>query len=259
MDISKYIDEHLDEIIANPDFLLETGVNTLKLLKENKSEKFVNSNELDYLEQINEPNEDNYQDDIESELFENLYEKKLQNLITNNNIDLNENKNKNEGEDEDEDEDKDEDEDEDSNLNSDIEIEYYIDLLNIFVKYYNEKFEKNDNFFTGIKNTNSDTSNCMELFFESIFEFDQFKKQLLSENNLELEDEKINNFLMNFIFEESESEKISKLFETWDKQIYCLSWSNKKFFSPSLLICLNFINKNNIILDSWNIFNLRDN
>ena len=38
----------------------------------------------------------------------------------------------------------------------------------------------------------------------------------------------------------------------------------KKYFSPSLIVCLNYININNINnnlskLNSWNIFNLRDN
>ena len=36
MDISKYINEHLDEIIDNPDSLLNNSINTLDFLKHNE-------------------------------------------------------------------------------------------------------------------------------------------------------------------------------------------------------------------------------
>jgi hypothetical protein len=53
------------------------------------------------------------------------------------------------------------------NLNNIDEGYYYINLINIFVKYYNEKFDKKENFFSGINNE-KDTSTLMEMFFECI-------------------------------------------------------------------------------------------
>ncbi len=274
MDISKYINEHLDEIIDNPDSLLNNSINTLNFLKHNESNgsnesnESVNSDDLDDLDNSNsettsinnnyekEPNEDDYADDIECELYQDMYEKKM-NIKKpfksfDKNIDINV---ENENEDEDEDS---ENKDEDS---EDSSTKYYFDLMNIFLRYYNEKYDKSDNFFTGIKDNKTDTSNCMELFFESIFEYEQFKQKILEDikSNTEISDDSINDLVMKFIFNESESDKIAHLFETWENQIYCLTYKNSKYFSPSLLICLNFINKNNLIYESWNIFNLRDN
>ncbi len=288
MDISQYINDNLDEIIENPDSLLNNNINPLEFLKHNESndsnqfsdfddsdldlgsdsnsddenqsiKNNLNPNEIET--NIKEPNEDDYADDIECELYQNMYEKKVNFKKPHRSFDKNIEKNNLEdlvnGLDYNDDDDSDADSD---NLEDTLNTQYYFDLMNIFLRYYNEKYDKTDNFFTGIKNTDSDTSNCMELFFESIFEYEQFKQKILEDlKNVQISDDSINDLVMKFIFEESESEKIENLFETWQNQIYCLSYQNKKYFSPSLLICLNFINKNNIIYESWNIYNLRDN
>ncbi len=300
MDISKYIDEHLDELIDNPDAFLNTQIESIDILKNHieseteseikKETNSINSDDLEYLKDLeyleydldesdnldkttnteinkknNEINEDDYQDDIESELFEKKFEKKLLNLqnLNNNNIFNKKNniikeeiileneKNKEDEEEEDDDEDKEE-----------QEALYYIELINIFLKYYNEKYDKTDNFFTGIKNNQTDTSNPMELFFEAIFEFEQFKKIIINEipTNIDINNKQIvNNFVMKFIFTQDNPDKITTLFEIWENQMYCLIYKGKKYISPSLLICLNFIHESDIIYDEWNIFNLRDN
>ena len=279
MDISKYINDNLDEIIDNPDFLLDNP-NLLKIpnIKENKDfdnddenefdnddeNEFDNDDENEFEEksnyklenELNEPNEDNYQDDIESELYQDMYEK----ILINHNKD-NLKSNKSEIKDEESDE-----EEINETIVKEKEMEYYINLMNIYMKYYNEKFNKTDNFFSGIKDYQKDTSNPMELFYEAIFEFEQFKKILFEDfkedlkDNLDLDDTNIINNLANkFIFNENDSDKIEHLFQTWKYQIYCLSLANKKYFSPSLIVCLNYINANNLINELWNIFNLRDN
>ena len=60
------------------------------------------------------------------------------------------------------------------------EEDYYFRLLNLFIQYYNEKFNKKDNFFSNnIKNVgNLETTNQMELFFEAIIEYKNLKKKL---------------------------------------------------------------------------------
>jgi hypothetical protein len=131
--------------------------------------------------------------------------------------------------------------------------------------YYNEKFEKSDNFFSGVQNVDMDTSNQMELFFEAIIEFKNLKSkiskdiELNDKNDVILENENsLNNITMKFIFNETQEDKIKYLFDLWEGQIYCLNISSEKFFTPSLIVCLNYIQTNNLEFGTYNIFNLRN-
>ena len=65
---------------------------------------------------------------------------------------------------------------------------------------------------------------------------------------------------MEQIYKESDDEKISKLFDTniWDNQIYMFEFGKLKLYSPSLLVCLNYVYKNNLLNDDWNIYNLKN-
>ena len=275
MDISKYIDEHLDEILENPDFFLENQDFELGLNTKFCPGKINYQNEFE-----SNPNEDDYQDDITSELYQNMYENKqiklnnnsktksnvsfnLENNLTVSNefIELENNSNELGIE---------IDKDVQSNLiinptEPDLELKYYFNLINVFMLYYNEKFEKSDNFFTGIKNISSDTSNPMELFFEAIIEFKDLKNKIYEDieiNNKHDEvldnEESLNNITMKFIFEESYEEKLQYLFESWKGQIYCLDIKSTKLFSPSLIVCLNYIQNLHLEFGSYNIFNLRN-
>ena len=197
MDISKYINDNLDEIINNPDSLLNNSINTLDFLKHNESDNSNNSDDSDDLDNLDddlddfdnldddldnetksiknnyekEPNEDDYVDDIECELYQEMYENKMNFKKPHKSFDKNIDKKDGDSEDENKDEDEDEDEEDSS-------TKYYFNLMNIFLRYYNEKYDKSDNFFTGVKDNKTDTSNCMELFFESIFEYEQFKQNI---------------------------------------------------------------------------------
>lgn len=126
---------------------------------------------------------------------------------------------------------------------------YFFHLMNIFMKYYNNKFDKKEHFFSNIKDVDIGTTNQMELFFDAIVEF----KMLCEQMEISSED------AMKQLYSESEPEKISKMFEKWDKQIYMFEHDKIKLFSPSLIICLNYIFEKNILNDDWNIYNLRDN
>lgn len=126
---------------------------------------------------------------------------------------------------------------------------YFFHLMNIFMKYYNNKFDKKEHFFSNIKDVDIGTTNQMELFFDAIVEF----KMLCEQMEISSED------AMKQLYSESEPEKISKMFEKWDKQIYMFEHDKIKLFSPSLIICLNYIFEKNILNDNWNIYNLRDN
>lgn len=213
MDLDNYIDENLDEIIDN-----------------------FEKEELSY--SINE-NEDNSINDV----LEDLYEKLYFDTRSVNNIDDNSCFN---------------------NLpdhlktvfnvndqSPSVEIEqddgyYFFNLINIFIKYYNEKYDKHENFFSNIKK-DSDTSTQMEMFFESIFEFRMYKEK----NKLSNEDA-FNNY-----YNYENKKEIKKLFDN-NNQIYALEYNNNKIITPSLLICLNYIYEKKIIDEEWRIYNLNN-
>ena len=126
---------------------------------------------------------------------------------------------------------------------------YYFHLINIFMKYYNNKYDKIEHFFSGINNLENGTTNQMELFFDAITEH----KIMCEQMNLS------NDESMRQLYTENEPEKISIMFEKWDRQIYMFELDEIKLFSPSLIICLNWIYEKNILTSNWNIYNLRDN
>jgi hypothetical protein len=116
------------------------------------------------------------------------------------------------------------------------------------MKYYNNKFDKNEHFFSDIKDLDKGTSNQMELFFDSVVEFKILKEKLGLTNEQ----------CMDIIYTDSEPDKTLKLFDENQNQIYMLETNSNKFISPSLLICLNWIYQNNFIDSKWNIYNLRN-
>lgn len=126
---------------------------------------------------------------------------------------------------------------------------YFINLMNTFMKYYNNKFDKREHFFSNIKDLDKDTTNQMELFFDAVMEF----KMVCEQMNINTEK------AMEQLYTENEPEKISKMFEKWDKQIYMFEQDEMKLFSPSLIVCLNYVYEKNILGSNWNIYNLRDN
>ena len=277
MDLDKYITDNIDEIINNPnEFLNNTKKNKKKISKNNDislnqdeddiygddyddfgfiykkyesdssdsddgDDKIISNEKI-----ISESNEDDYTNDIIDELYQDMYDKKynkitknelekdnFQTLSINGNTTIENKKN-------------------DDESFEDDDGYYIINLINIFMLYYNNKFDKKEHFFSGVKDTKKDTSAQMELFFETIDEYKLLKK-LFNKNNEDC---------MKLIYINSDQESkndniISELFLKWKYQIYMLELKYKKYISPSLLVCLNYIYENNII-DDWNIYNLRN-
>jgi len=126
---------------------------------------------------------------------------------------------------------------------------YFFNLMNIFVKYYNNKFDKVEHFFSNINNVDNDTTSQMELFFDSILEY----KMMVEKMGLD------DGEGMKQLYKETEPEKISAMFEKWNSQIYMFELDELKLFSPSLIVCLNYVYEKNILNSDWNIYNLRDN
>ena len=203
MDIDKFIEDNLDEILDNPTLFINSEQE-----KEIKK-KVIKSHDI-----IDNTNEDECLDEIID--YQDLYE-------------LGEKNKKNKEEDYIED------------------TDYYVKLLNIYIKYYNEKFNKKDNLFSNIKNQDKDTNSALELFFEAIIEFKDLKEKL----NLDEID------LLNKYYKEDDNE-IMNLMNTYE-QVYCLEVNedkeNRKIITISLIICLNYIIINK--LDNWNIFMLK--
>lgn len=211
-----------------------------------ESDRDDGNNEYDKYKSIisnEEPTEDDCEDDIIDELYEKMHKslhpinsidetfeienKSIQELITKSEESANYN----------------------SNVNSQDNGEYFFNLMNIFIKYYNNKFDKVEHFFSNIKDFDKGTTYQMEMFFDSIVEF----KMLCECMSL------TSNEAMEHLYKETEPEKISKLFEKWDRQIYMFELGELKLFSPSIIVCLNYIYENNIMDADWNIYNLRDN
>ena len=273
MDINKFINDNLEELIEDPEAFL------LKALTINNSSS-------------NPENEDVQEDDFVSELHQHYYDntigKKLEQIPTpsinkklNKIIEIDEKSEKeinkesdNQSDEESEEQDfntrfidpEDQEEDElesESEEKTDSDTKFYFSLMNIFIKYYNDKFEKQDNFFTGIKDFQKDTSNPMELFFDAIIEFKMLKENILSglpeDDEVRDSDDSINNMAMKFYFNNNQKEKITNLFEMWEGQIYCLEYGKDKIISPSLIVCLNYIMVNELVDTNWTIFNLKDN
>jgi hypothetical protein len=236
MDLTKYINENLDEILDNTDEYIVTSkpnkvLKPVKLVswKEEIEEK---ANIVDTRNEDEPTNEE-----IQDELFQDYYDKKLQKEYL-----------KSIGQPvPDSDDEKTEEEIEEE------QSQYRLKLLNLFLVHYNEKFDKQENYFSNIKNVEKDTSNPMELFFEVIIEFKKLKEIL------ELEDDED---CIKYWFEDSDDKNIDMMFTKFPEgQMYCLDYNGKRIISPSLLICLNYLvnNKDDLFENkNWHIFSLRD-
>jgi len=217
MDIDKFINDNLEEILDNSAFFISAEQNT----KENRN--VVNIYEGEDLEE---------QEDIDFQDIHEMFEKKKESL-KNEKQELKEN-----------------------NIE---DPEYYFKLINTFMKYYNNKYNKNENLFSNIENKDKDTNSALELFFEAIMEFKDLKEKLNIDDpsrastyidELDLLDK----------YYDSDSEEIVNLMNSYD-QVYCLeilenNKNNKKIITISLIICLNYVLVNKI--ENWNIFLLKN-
>jgi hypothetical protein len=124
--------------------------------------------------------------------------------------------------------------------------EYYFKLINIFMKFYNNKYNKNENLFSNIADKDKDTNSALELFFEAIMEFKDLKEKL-NIDEIDLLD----------IYYDSDNKEIINLMNSYE-QVYCLEINEdkKKIVTISLIICLNYILINKI--EKWNIFMLKN-
>jgi len=247
MNLDDYISKNLDNILDNPDEFLGDKINNIT--KSNKKKvtfcnNLNNSDNLDNNELYEkEPNEDDYNNDIIGELYQNMYERKL-NKNNNLEFDINNFEEINNYY------------DKTNNVNEpkfEFEFDdgyYFFNLINIFMKYYNKKYDKNETFFSNIKDNEKGTSYQMELFYDIIIEYKIIKEKE------KLDNEKCMNMI--YIDSNENSEKILELFSKSENQIYMLEIKENKYISSSLIVCLNYIYENNLIDSEWNIYNLRN-
>ncbi len=293
MDLSKYITDNLDDLIENPDEFLEKSTSIIiNSTNEDVSEEdilgelhqsFYEKNfEKGSVIQINKNLKPKITFDSVNTIYEfekiNIHDS-IENTDSSGFIDCDNTEVKNQ-EENNEDEDivsddepvqdftqrfieaeKSDDEDDELNEILDDGTSFYFNLMNVFMQYYNDKFEKHENFFSGIKDFKKDTSSAMELFFEAILEFNQLKDKInkdIEDEEMKDNQESLNNLALKFYFNNTDKEKVSNLFEIWEGQIYCLEISEYKIISPSLIVCLNYILSNNLFEKKWNIFTLKD-
>ena len=243
MDIDKFIDDNLDEILDNPAFFIST--------EQNKN-KVVNIYEGEDLEE---------QDDIIDyhDVHEMLERKRAIINEENNNEKQNNEKQNNE---------KQNNEKQITTGTCCDEPEYYFKLINTFMKYYNDKYNKNENLFSNIEDKFKDTNSALELFFEAIMEFKDLKEKLNLDDPFRASTSVDDPFRASTSVDEndlldkyydSDSEEIVNLMNSYD-QVYCLeifeiNKDNKKIITISLIICLNYVLINKI--EKWNIFMLK--
>ena len=245
MDIDKYIDDNIEEILDNPAFFISSEQNTTE------NRKVVNIYEGEDIEE---------QDDVfDFEEIHEMLEKKKEAI-----------KNQDKGE---------------KNINKENpeDPEYYFKFINIFMKYYNDKYNKNENLFSNIENKHKDTNSALELFFEAIMEFKDLKEKLnIDDPRMEstgvdepgrastgVDDPRRastgvdENDLLDKYYD-SDSKEIVNIMNTYDN-VYCLEINegnvncledNKKIITISLIICLNYVLVHKI--ENWNIFILKN-
>ena len=222
LDIDKFIEENLDDIIENKneifiDYSLKELNNDLEKESNKDLEKELN-NDL-------EKNEDE-EDDNMNDCITEFYEKKL-GII-----------------------------EESSEM---PEEEYYFSLLNVFLEYYNYKFDKKDNFFSENSKIlgSLETNPQMELFFEAIIEFKNLKNKInLSEIKGNDDDIEYISYYYDSSVEDENKEILNYINDDNIEQIYCLDLVDKKIIAPALIICLDYIVRNNLE-KNWNIYNLK--
>ena len=118
--------------------------------------------------------------------------------------------------------------------------EYYEKIIFNFMKYYNEKYNKDETIFTGIAD-NKQTNFQMEIFYTAINNFNEMVNIL----NIETED------LINYIYKKTEY-----IDNEVYKELYCLDMGDLKLYTPLLINALNYIVINEI--NEWLIFCLKE-
>lgn len=243
MDLTKYINENLDEILDNTEeYITQSKPETPTKIKKRVAWKEELEETVDIMDTRNEDEPTN--EEIQEELFHDYYDKILQKeYLKSIGQEIPEN----------------EEEKTEETINEEMS-EYRLNLLNLFLIHYNEKYNKQENYFSNIKNIQKDTSNPMELFFEIIVEFKKIMEKLGFKE--EENEENTDNECLDYYFEDCDDKNIDLMFAKFPEgQMYCLDYGKKRLITPSLLICLNYLinNKNNLFgSKDWHIFNLRD-
>lgn len=119
------------------------------------------------------------------------------------------------------------------------ELKFYQSLINTYMIYYNEKYDKNETILSNVKN---ETNPQMELFYEAIFNYTKYGEK----NNIQPEE------ILNIIYEKEEY----NLKNIENEELYCLDMCEKKMYSPLLIVCLSYVVENNI--KTWKIYSLKN-
>ena len=243
MDIDSFIDDNIEEILDNPAFFISSEQNT----KENKNIVNIYEGE-DFEEQDIEEQDDIIDLQDVHEMLERRKEAIRRKEAKQNNKDS-------------------------EDLEDLEDPEYYFKFINTYMKYYNDKYNKNENLFSNIADKDKDTNSALELFFEAIMEFKDLKEKLNINDPFSASTSVDENDLLDKYYN-SDSEEIVKLMNSYE-QVYCLEFletnqdnkkinqdnkkinqDNKKIITISLIICLNYVLVNKI--EKWNIYMLKN-
>jgi len=129
-----------------------------------------------------------------------------------------------------------------NNCLREMDAEYYVHLVNTFIKHYNNKYNKIENLLHNVVE-DLDTNPQLELFYEAMEELKQLK------NTLQIDDEYE---ALTYIFDKKDYERLIYSYP----QNYCLEYTDRQLYSPSLIILLNHIVINNV--EEFNIYTLNN-
>jgi len=234
MDITKYISENIDKIIDDKDLFLNKKVKFDNIINydniDEKHESEVESEVESELEYSDEDDDEKYYENIQYEEGDIDFDTILKNTLG-------------------------------SEITDDSE--YYMNLLNIFTRYYNLKYDKSEHYFSGIKDSESETTSMMEMFYDGMYKYKEYEKK----NNL-TRDEIMKIYIKKIDFEENQQDIFSKKYFnieeelTNENDVYCMEiYQDSKYtiVAPLLFICLNYLIENNIEYDDTvHIFNLHN-
>lgn len=127
--------------------------------------------------------------------------------------------------------------------------EYIFNVINLYMKYYNKKYQQNTNFFAEIENKDKETNRQMELFIGVVDEYQYIREVIFKneKNEFYFEDR-------NKVKEYIDNEGIESFYvlEIKEKEN-----DIKSIYSPSLLDCLNYLRLNDMTDSNWNIYNYK--
>jgi hypothetical protein len=135
-----------------------------------------------------------------------------------------------------------EDEEDINEQNDIIDEEYYLQLTNVFMLYYNDKYCCNLSIYSSVDEDNK-TNRQMEILYYHKTKLEDYRDFMGYE---------VYSDAMKDIYVKSDYKKLNNVYD----EVYLLKTSNGDYYAPCLIIILNYIIKQQIKSGEWKIIDL---